>query len=403
MSEDPRQFLRLDASAVDGEGKPSRIQIGQYGEYTINGKKINFTRDFFNQIVENFNTHQVAQGQRIVSDYDHFSDDPNATPEQRKAAGWVDADVGGMEVDEHGLWANINFNKDARKYIENDEYSYVSPEIHFNTKDRRTGDGIGPTVQAIAVTNRPFLTGMQPLTLSIPKIEEQNMANEITLKDEVVRHVLKLNDDVEITDEHRESINDRIAQRLGEVDTLTQEIEDLKAQLEASGEDGNEVAALNAQIAKLTSKIDVLSEGVQSGVQAKKTLEVERAERMLLSHTYRGAITKKTSDKYLEKIKASDNIVMTTEMYSDMLDDVPDGKSGINASNGTHGRGGFNPVGNSDADVEKFSATMDKAMEKVTDAEGSPEWSQAWGSALRLATSQHGYEALTKYTQAQNE
>ena len=50
--------------------------------------------------------------------------------------------------------------------IKANEYRYISPEWHMHYKDKESGKDIGPTLLSMALTNRPFIEGMQPIMLS---------------------------------------------------------------------------------------------------------------------------------------------------------------------------------------------------------------------------------------------
>jgi hypothetical protein len=57
----------------------------------------------------------------------------------------------------------VEWLEPARTYIREKKYRYLSPAIRFNAKDRVSAEPIGARLTSAALTNNPFLDGMQPL------------------------------------------------------------------------------------------------------------------------------------------------------------------------------------------------------------------------------------------------
>ena len=92
----------------------------------------------------------------LVIDYEHQS----LTGDKAPAAAWIKA----LKKKKDGIWAtDITFTDEAIKLIEAKEYRYISPVIEFTATDKNTGNGIGPKLHSIALTNVPWFDGMQPL------------------------------------------------------------------------------------------------------------------------------------------------------------------------------------------------------------------------------------------------
>lgn len=116
------------------------------------------------EIVANF---RATQNQRIPIDFEHASEqDPTsgAIPtEGAPAQGWiVDLDNRGAA----GLWGLVEWLEPARSYVRQGKYKFFSPAIRFGAKDRVSGQPIGARMTSGALTNNPFLDGMQPLAAS---------------------------------------------------------------------------------------------------------------------------------------------------------------------------------------------------------------------------------------------
>jgi phage I-like protein len=83
-------------------------------------------------------------------------------PGDGKAAGWLKRVE--LRADGEELWGEVEWTPEAADLITNRAYRFVSPSF---VKDHTHKDGrkIGTTLLAAAITNHPFLEGMQALTL----------------------------------------------------------------------------------------------------------------------------------------------------------------------------------------------------------------------------------------------
>lgn len=127
----------------------------EYGKFSITSKDLA-------TMYRNFKTITPVAPTQLPIDYDHFSDDPEAhNPGDAKASGWVldlQLRAGGDE-----LWCLPKWTKPAARLIANGEYRFVSPFFMTNYLDKASGKKVGPTLKAVAITNRPFLEGMQEI------------------------------------------------------------------------------------------------------------------------------------------------------------------------------------------------------------------------------------------------
>jgi len=138
---------------------PSRVQIlrsgtfnhRRFGQFTID-------RSVMENIVANF------EPDRVPMDYNHGSLSEN--PDSSRAAGWVKSlEIADGNNNSCSLFANVEFTPKAREHIENDEFRYISPEFTFHFSHPESGEDKGAKLVAVALTNRPFLPGMLPITL----------------------------------------------------------------------------------------------------------------------------------------------------------------------------------------------------------------------------------------------
>lgn len=65
-------------------------------------------------------------------------------------------EVGEMSVMPDGNYAPLRFTPEGRQRLEAGQFSYLSPEIRWQTVDIETGEDIGSTLAGLALTNYPF-------------------------------------------------------------------------------------------------------------------------------------------------------------------------------------------------------------------------------------------------------
>jgi len=146
----------------------SRVQVLRTGTF-FHRRFGTFTVDraTMDGIVLNF------EPDRIPLDYNHGS--LSEDPDRSRAAGWVKTlTVEDRDDEQFALMADVEFTSQARNFVEADEFRYISPEFTFNFTNPETGEHGGPKLMAVALTNRPFLPGMLPITLSDEGWLEEN-------------------------------------------------------------------------------------------------------------------------------------------------------------------------------------------------------------------------------------
>ena len=148
--------------AVPSVGHSTWNQIARIGEWAGHPQgAVRFTPQVFAEIVRNF----AAHGNReIPLDYEHSSErlPDNVATHGVPAPGWVTR----LEVRNGGseLWALFKWvSADAVRYVRTGQYRYVSPAVNFRARDKASGKPAGAKLTSVALTNHPFLEGMQPL------------------------------------------------------------------------------------------------------------------------------------------------------------------------------------------------------------------------------------------------
>ena len=166
LPQELREHVRLRyfadvAVPTDAEGPPiSLVQVLRTGLFyhPIYGK-FSITDETLSTMLRNFKEIRPKPPTELVVDWEHLSSEPS---DKGKAAGWV-KDL----VKEDGcLFASVEWTDEAAAQIRTKAYRYISPEFDFNYRDKDTGKRVGPTLLAVALTNHPFIEGMEPVVLS---------------------------------------------------------------------------------------------------------------------------------------------------------------------------------------------------------------------------------------------
>jgi hypothetical protein len=155
-------LIHLDAPSSDTAGPRSWIQLARTGSFVSKRYgKFAITKDDLSQMSVNFRDITPKSPTELPIDYDHLSMDPKK-PGDGIAAGWLKK----VELRENGeeLWGQVEWTPDAAERIEKKEYRFVSPSF-IKDHTHKNGQKIGTTLLAAAITNHPFLEGMQALTL----------------------------------------------------------------------------------------------------------------------------------------------------------------------------------------------------------------------------------------------
>jgi phage I-like protein len=161
--------------------KTGNFHHSKYGQFNV-------TPEVMDTMIANF-----PGPDRIPLDYNHGSLNPD--PEKSKAAGWIDK----IYKDGDRLMADVRFTERARGHVANGEFRYISPEFTFNRMNQESGKQQGPTLLAAALTNRPFLPSMAPVTLNDEGWIEDQLSEaekaEIALNEKIEKKILVLGDE----------------------------------------------------------------------------------------------------------------------------------------------------------------------------------------------------------------
>lgn len=153
--------LNKAEALADGDAdKRVWVQVGKSGRWLGHRQgPFELNSQVFDSLVSNFKSQNVG---RLQYDFEHSSEmkptDGMIPMIGSPAQGWIYD----LKHDGRNLYALTEWKDLARQYIENDQYGGVSPAISWKNNDRVSGQPIGPMLTSVALTNKPFLTGMRP-------------------------------------------------------------------------------------------------------------------------------------------------------------------------------------------------------------------------------------------------
>ncbi|EAK1698932.1 hypothetical protein CW562_03835 [Campylobacter jejuni] len=107
----------------------------------------------------------------LVIDYEHQS----LKNEKAPAAGWIKD----LYIENDALMAKAEFNEEAKKYIANKQYRYLSPAFEFNSKDNKSGGLVRAKIHSVALTNTPFIDELGELIANKNQIKGETMDEKI--------------------------------------------------------------------------------------------------------------------------------------------------------------------------------------------------------------------------------
>jgi len=193
-----RYVSMVGEGPVEGTNE-SQVQVFRTGTFRhpIYGK-FTITDQDLETMVANFKAHRPKAPTELAVDYEHMSAIGNQVA---PAAGWVK----GVEHTPGELWATVAWTDKAAGHIRAKEYRFISPEWHMQYKDKESGEDIGACLLSMALTNRPFIEGMQPVMLS-EALEDSN-AGVMMLSDRMLGLYMP-QDSLQAADWDQQYIND---------------------------------------------------------------------------------------------------------------------------------------------------------------------------------------------------
>jgi len=140
-------FMKLHEIRLDESTNLSKTQIFKQGSFDhVMYGRMDFDDTVFAEFIKNFNDN--TRGIEIQANYSHES--------WKEAAGWLKT----ITQEGEKLYAEIEWTEKAAKKIRDKEFKYISPEFDLNWKDPETSKEYGAVISGVALTNIPFLKGM---------------------------------------------------------------------------------------------------------------------------------------------------------------------------------------------------------------------------------------------------
>jgi hypothetical protein len=185
MTEANRKLFRVPSVQLDGTSdQPSDrpkwqhvATAGTYAGYNWGEQPFEFTRRTFEEMVANLRAmpeyHKGPDGvgdkDCVAWDFHHATDAyaADVAVQGAPAQGWVlDLDIRTGADGATQLWALTRWLPTAAQYIRDGAYKWASVSCFLNAVDPKTGKTVGATITSIAITNTPFIQGMQQLAAS---------------------------------------------------------------------------------------------------------------------------------------------------------------------------------------------------------------------------------------------
>ena len=148
----------LDATSGDG---PVWVNIAKRGHFEGHGAGAFDLNDaVFNEIIRNYKDVDLG---RVFWDFEHASEADASDGSIPVNGSPAQGHVKDLKIGPLGLMALTQWLEPARSYIREGKYTSCSPAIRFGAKHPETGKPIGARLTSVALTNSPFLRGLQPL------------------------------------------------------------------------------------------------------------------------------------------------------------------------------------------------------------------------------------------------
>lgn len=173
--------LKVVLAAADAEAgapdlTPKWVQVAASGDYKgYAGGAFVFDDAVFAQLITNFRKHPSYQAVNGVGgadvipwDFNHasasFAADGSIPITGTPAQGWIcELKTEPLPAGGTGLFALTRWLEPARTYILEDKYKWASVVVGFDCRDQLTNQNIGAVLESVALTNNPFIAGMQKL------------------------------------------------------------------------------------------------------------------------------------------------------------------------------------------------------------------------------------------------
>jgi hypothetical protein len=305
------------------KGKLFRKQILHWGDFAhpnLPGKKITVDDKFAETLVENFNNGVCDIVQvPLVDGKNHHTEDPTRNVGQ----------VIGLEKDAKGIYALVDARKSDAAAELGKTLIGASAMMNLDYTDTRTGKKVGPTLLHMAVTNRPYITGLdafdEVLSLSADTPDEATVLlgagddeeNEMPMTRDEMIAALKADHGIDV-------------EALLETSDETAE---LAALSNALGDEELSLSDVAEAVLELSQKNDEQANLISALVEERNSLRLSAAETEVDSLVKAGRILPKQRDRML-RLSMEDR-----EAFDDLLPEqsvVSLSEDGVTTHEDTH-------------------------------------------------------------------
>lgn len=230
-------------------------QHPQYGSLAITASDLRELKTNFDARAREF----------VYADYDHGIANPRGDGNAIAAGEVTQLELRNNDTE---LWALYEPTEPARRKIEAKEYRFTSADFDPAYIDKRSGRTLGKVLRGFALTNRPFLEGMAPLSLGDAQSASMLFAEYSTTPQEIpmsVKTKLKLAETA--TDADVEAAVDTLISDAAQATTLSE---------------SHTASATTLGEVRITLKLDEqadVAKAVKTLADRTATLEKEKRER----------------------------------------------------------------------------------------------------------------------------
>jgi hypothetical protein len=147
-----------------GNKIPDEFPVLLVNNYNTWAGNIDITDGILDHMEHNFN--QAIPHDKLPIDEEHVSG---------KAPGWIEKVMHKVGSAGNGLYVKVKWTKYGKSMLDDELYRYVSADFWLNYVDSEFGQEHGPTLTAVALTNRPMLESLPALFSKDGKAPDKNI------------------------------------------------------------------------------------------------------------------------------------------------------------------------------------------------------------------------------------
>jgi phage I-like protein len=160
-----QKLIACSGNQTEVKGVPETVKILPLGHVISRKGNFDVDEESFQLMKQTF----LSRKNDIVIDYEHQT----LKDIQAPAGGWIKD----IFIEDGAIVAKVEWTPQAKKYLENKEYRYLSPVVLV-----RKHDGKAIVLHSVALTNTPAIDGMFPIINSINLDEYEGGNNMDILK-----------------------------------------------------------------------------------------------------------------------------------------------------------------------------------------------------------------------------